>query len=197
MAKRSKRPHEPEIGKRLPIGLRVTPQMRVAIEDSARNSGRSLSQEVEFRIEQSFSSAGQLEQAVALLYGPNLGGLLKTLGDALRGAGQMAQVTWFLDNRGKAYRDWTQIPEVYDLVTGIGRELIDAARPPEDATEDSFLHVDGVALRDFITERMQEHFDQQAAARAGHRRTPKSMAPVLLRKVYRWKPRQAIPSPKV
>jgi hypothetical protein len=41
-------------GKREPMQCRVTPRIRKMMEDACKESGRSLAQEVEFRLEQSF-----------------------------------------------------------------------------------------------------------------------------------------------
>jgi hypothetical protein len=41
-------------GKRYPLNMRTTREMRERLEASARASGRSLAQEVEIRLEQSF-----------------------------------------------------------------------------------------------------------------------------------------------
>ena len=40
-------------GKRYPLGMRTTKELRESLERSAAKSGRSLAQEVEFRLEQS------------------------------------------------------------------------------------------------------------------------------------------------
>ena len=50
-----RRKREPEAGERVHAGLRVTPDLKGRIERAAAKSGRSLSQEMEFRIERSLS----------------------------------------------------------------------------------------------------------------------------------------------
>src|SRR5215208_8453456 len=42
------------VGKLSPLNMRTTPELRAALEKAARESGRSLSAEVERRVEQSF-----------------------------------------------------------------------------------------------------------------------------------------------
>jgi len=44
----------PLAGERTPLSLRVTPKMKMDLEAAAIESGRSLSQEAELRLEQSF-----------------------------------------------------------------------------------------------------------------------------------------------
>src|SRR5258705_10464765 len=46
-------------GKRYPLNMRTTRELRERIEAAARASGRSLVQEVEFRLEQSFAEEDQ------------------------------------------------------------------------------------------------------------------------------------------
>ncbi len=60
--------HPPQEGMRNPLGLRVTAQAKSRLEDAARKSGRSLSQEAEARIEASFLS----EDILSFLFGSGL-----------------------------------------------------------------------------------------------------------------------------
>ena len=48
------RKQQPQAGERVSIGLRVTPDMKAAIDQAVAASGRSQSQEVELRLERSF-----------------------------------------------------------------------------------------------------------------------------------------------
>src|SRR5262245_8525493 len=49
-------PGRPSLGERVPLGLRVTLDTKARLDAAARYNGRSLSQEAEFRLEQSFDS---------------------------------------------------------------------------------------------------------------------------------------------
>lgn len=54
--KRMGRPTKPPVpGERVPLGLRVTAEIRTKLEEAAVKSGRSLSQEAEIRIEATFT----------------------------------------------------------------------------------------------------------------------------------------------
>ena len=44
----------PTLGKRMPLGLRVTPETKRQLDAAAKQTGRSLSQEAEFRLDRSF-----------------------------------------------------------------------------------------------------------------------------------------------
>ena len=62
-AKRRGRPSLPKgEGKRHAIGLRATADLRRKLEEGARQSGRSLSQEAEFRLENSFRDDGRITE---------------------------------------------------------------------------------------------------------------------------------------
>jgi hypothetical protein len=60
-----KQPRPRELGKRVQLSLRVTPSLKNQLDAAAAVSGRSQSQEVEFRLERSF--ARELEQRAAEL----------------------------------------------------------------------------------------------------------------------------------
>jgi uncharacterized protein (DUF1778 family) len=50
----------PKPGERFQMGVRVTPQMKAALDEAAAASGRSQSQETELRLEQSFNNSALL-----------------------------------------------------------------------------------------------------------------------------------------
>ena len=63
-AKRRGRPSLPEgKGKRHAIGLRATADLRRKLEEGAKQSGRSLSQEAEFRLENSFGDDDRITES--------------------------------------------------------------------------------------------------------------------------------------
>lgn len=82
--KRIGRPTKPpKPGQRVPLGLRVTPEMKTRLEAAAIKNGRSLSQEAEFRLEHSLRLARHLIIAEGDLWSPVIvhkGALLITLG---------------------------------------------------------------------------------------------------------------------
>lgn len=62
-------------GRRVPVMTRVTNEMRERLESAAADSGRSLGQEVEYRLEQSFSGITARDEGTALL--------LRAIGDTV------------------------------------------------------------------------------------------------------------------
>jgi TraY domain len=98
-------------GKRHALALRVTAERRNALEEAAAQSGRSLSQEIEFRLEQSFHEE-------ASYGGREMAGLFR----------MMAGAAAFISERrgGKAWSsDW----ETFQAVRTAWRELINQAIP--------------------------------------------------------------------
>lgn len=86
--KRIGRPTKPpKAGERVPLGLRVTPQMKKQLERAAIKNGRSLSQEAEFRLERSLNLSRHWVMAHDDRWSPVLihkGDLLIVLGGVLR-----------------------------------------------------------------------------------------------------------------
>lgn len=77
---------KPKPGERVPLGLRITPRMKRKLEEAARRKGRSLSQEVELRLERSIDFARHVVIARGDIWSPVLianGQLLIWIGDEL------------------------------------------------------------------------------------------------------------------
>ena len=78
MPKRAGRPLKlPKASGRVPLSMRVTPAVRKKLERSAAKKGRSISQEAEIRLEQSFDREGHL----ILSYGDRWAYVLFSKGD--------------------------------------------------------------------------------------------------------------------
>ena len=82
----------PLAGERVPLGLRVTAGMKRSLDVAAERSGRSQSQEAELRLELSLAEERSALEALQLVYGPQVAGLLMALGEAMNDAGQLAAV---------------------------------------------------------------------------------------------------------
>ena len=62
------RPKTPgKVDERVHLGFRVTPQLKERLEQTAKNLGRSQSQEAEMRLERSFDRADLLAEIIAML----------------------------------------------------------------------------------------------------------------------------------
>lgn len=91
---RGGRPRKREIraGDRVPIGLRVSPAMRESLQESADRSGRSLSQEIELRLERSLDRQELVTEVLSLMYGPHAAGVLLLVAHALGTTSVMALI---------------------------------------------------------------------------------------------------------
>src|SRR5688572_2572837 len=79
-------------GERVMLGLRVTPELKERLDDATRRSGRSQSQEAEFRLELSFEREDLLADALKLAVSGPTAGLVLALATAMNGAGYQASV---------------------------------------------------------------------------------------------------------
>ena len=124
-------------GKRYPLNMRTTFEIRRALELSARASGRSLAQEAEIRIEQSISAQQSLTAGLAAAWGPRNAGVTILIGRLLAGADAAAR-THGLDG-------WLESPGVHDLVVRAINSYLRAVRPqrPSDPAQQlrSFGHL--------------------------------------------------------
>ena len=76
----------------MPLSLRVTPLMKEKLEGAALNSGRSLTQEIELRLEQSFLKSEHAIETLAAAYGPQVAAVLAVLADTMHFVA--AHATW-------------------------------------------------------------------------------------------------------
>ena len=157
MPARAKLP--PGKGKRVPLNMRTTRETREKLEKSAAGSGRSLAQEVEYRLERSFAQEPQSEIAYRLI---------RLLGTAMSVVEQQT---------GKDITDYETYVAVETAITGVLdslkprmsgglRNQIDEDREkypghwalnPDAPLPPIFIaKFTGLAVRDFIIERVHE-----------------------------------------
>jgi hypothetical protein len=125
-------------GKRYPLNMRTTKEMRDRLEQAAAVAGRSLAQEVEFRLERSFFEYDVMFGGLELTYGPRLAGVLLMLGEGIKrscqasnilietSSTQVSAVTKFLAFPGS----WINMPFVFDQAVQCANALLEALRPP-------------------------------------------------------------------
>src|SRR5262245_50912099 len=110
--KRRGRPNLPKgEGKRFALGLRVTEERRRALDEAAAKSGRSISQEIELRLEQSFLD----EEALG---GREMLGLFR----------MMAGAAMMVEER-LGGRSWSTDWEAFQAVREAWHKIIDGIRP--------------------------------------------------------------------
>jgi hypothetical protein len=66
------------------MGLRVSPALRQELEKAAAKKGRSLSQEIEHRLEASFEATDIVNATLAFAYGEETARTVDTIADTLR-----------------------------------------------------------------------------------------------------------------
>jgi TraY domain len=82
---------DPKPGERFQIGVRVTPEMKRRLEAAAEQSGRSLTQEAELRLERSFDRQDLLSEVLTTAYGSKqVAGIIMTIAIAFNLAGHQA-----------------------------------------------------------------------------------------------------------
>jgi hypothetical protein len=127
-AKRTGRPPKPaDAGKRISLHLKVTPQIKDRLDGAAEETGRTQSQEAEFRLEQSFNREDLLGEAMTLAYGRELAGLLMMLGTTMHDVGRSAGFSATFTIEGA--NAWWSHPYAYDQAVQAVVRLLEAARP--------------------------------------------------------------------
>jgi hypothetical protein len=114
---------QPQPGERVPLGLRVTPATKELVDRTARDSGRSLSAEVEVRLEHSFRDEASFMNALDNINGPINTGLMLFLGRIIYAADAVSTV----DNSN--CETWLDSPVAFDNVVRVVNDLFKSLRP--------------------------------------------------------------------
>lgn len=118
---------QPEPGERVPLGLRVTPQLKERLDSAAEHSGRSQSQEAELRLERTFRDDDLLPELMAATFGAKLAAVLMVVGDAMSAVGPTVA---HLDTpTPEAAEDWLNNPVAFDQAVKAARTVLDAMAP--------------------------------------------------------------------
>ncbi len=124
--KRVGRPKKvPTPGERVSLGLRVTAEIKMRLDQAAESAGRSQSQEAELRLERSFETEDRLG-------GPRLVEMIETIASVMKLAGQQA-VYWEtgkLMNQG----EWLVLPYPFDQAVEAAKTILEHYRPPGEIT---------------------------------------------------------------
>jgi TraY domain len=125
----------PKPGERVSLGLRVTAEMKAALDEAAARSGRSQSQEAEFRIERSFYDQQILYDALELAYGSSVAGMMLVLGDVMR----------LVMRHGDILRaPWDERSETFDQAVAGINAILTALRPGPTTTPLSEIQLEGI-----------------------------------------------------
>jgi hypothetical protein len=119
-----------EEGERRHFGFRVTPEMKAHIEAAAKASGRSMSQEVEFRLEQTKERLDLLPDVLRLRFG-ELGAIVALVGYAMERSGRHA--AWVTSQGNNAQGDgWLSDATAYDAAVKSAVRVLEVFRPKGD-----------------------------------------------------------------
>jgi hypothetical protein len=111
------------------LGIRASAMLKRRLDDAAKVSARSLSQEAEIRLEASFSKEDLLSQVVALAYGRQLAGLLLMLGRVMRGVGERCALD--ATHSFDAVDRWLEVPYAANQAISAATRVLEGYRPPE------------------------------------------------------------------
>ena len=122
------------------MSFRVTPEFKAKLDRATGQTGRSLMQEIEQRLEASFQDDRRLEDALDLAFGEQLSALLMLLAYTMRDVGMMAHYT----NRIASGEivgpdpqpDWMADAFSYDQVVKAVNSIFRAFRPEGDRLPD-------------------------------------------------------------
>jgi TraY domain-containing protein len=123
-----RKPKAPNPGQRASLGLKVTPEIKRKLDLAAQANGRTQSQEAEVRLENSFRDERLMVDAMVLVYGRRLTGLLLELGDLLSEVGR--HVGFEVTGSLVAAENWLSDPKAYDEAVKAAMDLLEALRPP-------------------------------------------------------------------
>ena len=115
---------------RVPISFRVTPAFKAELDRTAAQSGRSLAQEVELRLDRSLEAQHWLRETLEFAFGRQAAALMLAIGCAVKGTAELAMM---LERPRPA--SWLSNAFAFGQVTiGINR-LLQLIKPDGNASE--------------------------------------------------------------
>jgi len=118
-----------EPGDRVPLSLRVTPQLKKWVDDASKASGRSQSQEVEFRLARSMEREMLLVDALVLRHGVKGSAVMMILSRAFRIVEQLAAHYTLLEGRHWLSEQWLDDPRCYEAVAAAMNVVLNDLHP--------------------------------------------------------------------
>jgi hypothetical protein len=146
-------------GKRYPLSMRTTFDIRQHLEKASAASGRSLAQEAEVRIEQTFAAEKSLIEALSFNYGPELAFVMQAVGEAMKLAG--AEAAFYARAYSNDARGWWDHPYAFTQAMQAAHAILTAVKPDGDATPPR------VTPLQTIGDRMPPEFDLDIPANVG------------------------------
>lgn len=109
---------QPQPGRKVSLGLKVTPDVKLRLEHSAGWSGRNQSQEAEYRLERSLDIVRLFPEVVTLKYGEQAAAILSALGEAIWYLRLNIPLALALAGKSsmRMQNEWLNDPVVYDAM---------------------------------------------------------------------------------
>jgi hypothetical protein len=115
-------------GKRYPLNMRTTFEMRRQLERAATESGRSLAQEAEFRLDRSFVEEDFEKRLIREIFGDNeIYGIVRIIAIAMRDAGETAG--FFDATPADGSFQWLDNPFAFDQAIRAATTVLEHLRP--------------------------------------------------------------------
>ena len=109
-----------EPGERVPMSFRVTPEFKAKLDRVAKESGRSLAQEIELRLERSLDQERHLVDGLELRFGRQVAGLMLAIGHVIEEATRPTR---------PGELEWLSNPELFQPVVESINLLLQAIDP--------------------------------------------------------------------
>lgn len=116
-------------GDRVPLSLRVTPELKDWIDGASKASGRSQSQEVEFRLARSMEREMLLVDALMLRHGVKGSAVMMMLSRAFRIVERLAAHYTLLEGRHWLIEQWLDDPRCYEAVAAAMTAVLNDLHP--------------------------------------------------------------------
>jgi hypothetical protein len=154
-------PQVPAARRRGNVTLRMREEVRTALQREADARGRSLSEEIENRLEASLSQRQSAIEALDLVYGQRLNDLLLTMGRVIK---KVVEYRPFY--RPSSDADWLDSPWKFDELVKAANVLLERLRPPGEIAPPPEIHI-SIGTAGLGPKATPE---QKAALREAHRR---------------------------
>jgi hypothetical protein len=115
---------------RVPISFRVTPALKAELDRTAVQSGRSLAQEVELRLERSLEGQGWLKDTLELTFDRQTAGLMLAIGYTVKQAAWLSRYS-----ESPRSESWLSNAFVFNQVTDGINKLLLLIKPDGDVSQ--------------------------------------------------------------
>jgi hypothetical protein len=112
--------------------------LHARLAGAAAQSNRSISEEIEWRVERSFMDQDRAIEALGLIFGPELAGLLLVLGEVMKEAGE--QTAYLAEHTLEAARNWMAHPLAFAKAAEAAKAVLEAFKPSDEGIHRAYDH---------------------------------------------------------